>query len=341
MALLIEDLDEIFQRSEEDLRSIVNERVLLTGGTGFVGSWLTESWNDACCRLGGRGELWVVSRNPKAFTTHHNLDSGRVNFIQSDIRTVTFPAHLRFGLVIHSATPARATLNTEKPSEMVSIILQGQQNLLEQLSSHSCPRFLFTSSGAIYGSQPVNVDYVDEEQLTGPDLLNPRAAYHEGKRMAEMSLTLAASEGVVEPVIARLFAFFGPYLPLDEHFAIGNFVRDAMASGPIVIKGDGTTVRSYQYPVDMATWLWALAKRGKACRAYNVGSDQAFDLRAVAQRVADAFGTKQIEIRGLPTNGNPIDRYVPSVDRAQNELGLSNLVSLENGLQRWRTWLRV
>lgn len=338
MSQLGHDLEEILSVSEIDLRSIVNKSVLMTGGTGFVGSWLTESWNHACRRLKGKGRLTILSRNPKAFEDEHNLDSGQIEFISGDVRSFRVARGTNFDLIVHAATPARATLNSNRPAEMLDIILGGQENLLNQIANGNSPRLVFTSSGAVYGPQPAIVQKISEEQLTGPDVLNPRAAYHEGKRMAEMLLSIAASEGIVKPLIARLFAFHGPYLPLNEHFAIGNFIRDALEGGPIIVNGDGTTVRSYQYPTDMVSWLWAIAERAQMCRAYNVGSDEGMSMREIAQTVASVSAVADVDVRGTPDPSRDLDRYVPSINRATTELGLINRVPFIEGLRRTLAW---
>lgn len=341
MSQVSDDLNQILETSADTARSLADQSVLLTGGTGFVGSWLTRAWSHAAARMNGRGRLVIVSRDPQAFVRSHGPLSDHISFISGDIRTFELAGAGSFDLVIHAATPARATINSGSPGEMLSIILDGQKNLIRQLEGTNRPRLLFTSSGAVYGPQPVGVDRVAETQLTGPDPMNPLSAYHEGKRMAELMLAIATREGIIDAVVARLFAFVGPFLPLDEHFAIGNFIRDGLAGGPIIVKGDGTTVRSYQYPTDMVSWLWKIAAHGTSQSAYNVGSDHALSMREIASAAGFATGVSDVRVLGVPDKSRPVDRYVPNIDKARNELGLNNLIDFDEAVQRTVRWHRA
>ena len=143
-------------------------------------------------------------------------------------------------------------------------------------------------------------------------------------------------------MIARCFAFVGPLLPLDAHFAAGNFVRDALCGDEIHVEGDGTPYRSYQYPADLAAWLWVLLTRGESCRAYNVGSEESVSIRQLAGAVAGAARAighaPSVTVTRQPNPAAPPARYVPSTARAREELGLASWITLDEALMRTLAW---
>jgi dTDP-glucose 4,6-dehydratase len=180
---------------------------------------------------------------------------------------------------------------------------------------------------------------LDEEYAGAPDPTSANSAYGEGKRAAELLCVLGGQRSGVEPKIARAFAFVGPYLPLDRHFAIGNFVGDALAGRPVVVRGDGTTVRSYMYGLDLALWLLAILIDGAPGRPYNVGSEEGISIGDLARRVAGNSGAGlAVEILGTPLPGAQGDRYVPSTRRARTELGLRLAVPLDAAIVRTCQW---
>jgi dTDP-glucose 4,6-dehydratase len=122
---------------------------------------------------------------------------------------------------------------------------------------------------------------------------------------------------------------------LDVHFAIGNFIRDAMNGGPIIIKGDGTPYRSYLYAADLAIWLWTILIHGESLLPYNVGSEESISIAETARNVARSF-TPVIEttIIGTKSSNQVEERYVPSTQRARSKLELQQSINLENGIQR-------
>ena len=201
--------------------------------------------------------------------------------------------------------------------------------------------FLFTSSGAVYGKQPPDLLWIPEDYCDAPASTDPGSAYGQAKRASEFLCATYGRQYGFAALIARLFAFTGPRLPLDRNFAVGNFVRDVLAGGPIRIQGDGTPYRSYLYAADLAVWLWTLAVRAEPFRPYNVGSGEGLTIAELAGAVAEATvpGTP-IEVGKEPVPGAPALRYVPSVERAKRELGLQPGIALEEGVQRMYKWAK-
>src|SRR3954447_9251754 len=329
------ELDEILARTETLHRSLDHARVLVTGGTGFFGRWLLESWVDASERLGLDRTVVVVTRDPDAFAAAApHLGAHRsVSVVRGDVLGPQ-PVTGAFDACIHAATAASLALTERAPDVMRETIVAGTAHVLEWVEPSGRVPMLFTSSGAVYGEQPAGVANVSEDAGVASDLRG--SVYAEGKAAAER-LCVDASASGPDVRIARCFAFAGPFLPLDAHFALGNFVADAVGGRTIVINGDGTPVRSYMYPTDLVVWLWTMLLRGETGRPYNVGSERGVDLRKLATMIG-ARGGVDVEVRSQPVDGGPSHRYVPSTARARAELGLTSAVSLEDALDRTIAW---
>jgi dTDP-glucose 4,6-dehydratase len=255
-----------------------------------------------------------------------------------DVRSFHFPQGV-FRYVIHAATEASLKQATEAPLEMLSTIVAGTERALQFAAACRARKFLLTSSGGVYGKLPPNLLRVPETYAGAPDQLQPASLYGEGKRMAELLCCLYGSQGGLECKIARGWAFCGPYFPLDRHFAIGNFIRDAMNGKLIEIQGDGTPRRSYMYGADLALWLWTILLRAPSMMPINVGSPHDVSILELAQIVAATLNPKiEIRVASLPNPDVPPARYVPNVDRAYEVLGLRSNVDLESVILRTAAW---
>ena len=335
-----EDLTHILKHTSPLWEEARGKSFFITGGTGFFGMWMLESFthtNDTL-QLGARAT--VLTRDPVAFARKapHLADRADLRFIQGDIRDFEFPVG-DYDYLIHAATEASAKLNNEAPHEMLDAIVAGMRRTLAFAAQAKVNKFLFTSSGAVYGRQPSALTHVPEDYNGAPDCLDPGSAYGEGKRIAELMAAIHGKQHPCEIKIARCFAFVGPHLPLDTHFAIGNFLRDVMAGSPIRIGGDGTPYRSYLYAADLAIWLWTILFKGQSLRPYNVGSAEDYPIASLATIVNEALGSSSaIVIARSPEPGSSPSRYVPAVGRAQAELALVPLIPLSESIRRTRLW---
>lgn len=333
----IELLDRMYlqTRMSQFVDALAGRTVLITGATGFFGKWLLESaiaFNHTL-RLEGEKRLQIValSRNPDAFLERYPKfgQFDFIKYISGDVRTFELE-NVSVDYVIHAATDASAKLEQENPDEMYSVVVHGTQRALDVARQCGASRFLLTSSGAVYGPQPPWMSHIPESYVG-----TPVTAYGQGKAIAEQMVNHYADRFGFQSHIARCFAFVGPYLNLDIHFAIGNFIRNALDSQPIVIKGDGTPTRSYLYASELATWLWTILLRGENHCVYNVGSDDAVTIKELAQRVASRFeNSPEIRILGTLDPSKPRAQYVPSIEKIKKELGLVQTISLESAIDR-------
>jgi nucleoside-diphosphate-sugar epimerase len=334
------DLDHILTGSESCWEQMRGQRLFITGGTGFFGCWLLESFCHINKQLQLDANATVLTRRLDAFKqkSPHLFAEKCLTFVQGDVRDFTFPSG-NFAFVIHAATEASAKQAAENPTEMLTTIIDGTERVLEFARSHHTRKFLLTSSGAVYGKQPNNLTHIPESYLGGPDPLDPASVYAEGKRISEQMCALAAKQSSIEFKIGRCFAFLGPHLPLDAHFAIGNFIGDVLAGRPILIAGDGTPRRSYLYAADLAVWLWTMLFRAPSLIPFNIGSAKDLSILEIAQAVARVLNPQtEIRVSQQPTPDAAVARYVPSVDRASEMLGLQQMIDLEESIRRTAQW---
>lgn len=328
------DIEHVIAHTKPVWKEINGKTILLTGGTGFFGKWILESFLYANATLFLNAKMFVLSRNPDLFLNKHpNFKNEALHFITGDIKDFRFPKE-PIDFIIHAATDVDVKANVDNPIQTFENITAGTKHILELARIKNVKAILHTSSGAIYGKQPYNVTHITEDFTGSPDIYDKQAAYGEGKRVAEMLCSFYYSKYGVNSKIARCFAFVGPYLPLNGNFAIGNFINDVIKGNDIIINGDGTPYRSYLYASDLTIWLWNILLFGKPCRPYNVGSDKDLTIEDLAHLVAKN-SEKEIKVKIALSKGNgPVLRYVPSIEKAESELGLKVYIDLQTAITK-------
>ena len=318
----------------EDLRS---GRLFVTGGTGFFGRWMLETFLRANQDLGLGADVIVLTRDPEAFAAAapHVALHPQVSLHPGDVRSFEFPS-VMCSHVLHLATE---TALRASPAASFQTAVEGTARVLAFAEAATARKVLIASSGAVYGPQPPELVRISEDYAGAPRSEDASAGYAHGKRAAEYLGSVAAAEGRLEVKIARCFAFVGPMLPLDANFAIGNFIRDALIGDAIRVTGDGTARRSYLYAADLAVWLWTILFTGESGRPYNVGSEANLSIADLAAVVASVVNPGiPVRITKSPIPGVLPSRYVPSTDRATRELGVHSHVTLSEAVLRTAQW---
>ena len=337
---LTEDFETIYLASHTDLNCLVNSNIVITGASGFIGKWLTFSLLYARQKLDGKGKILLNSRNLTGLSKLcKSFEAGReITYLESDIRTIAIPKTFKPDFLVHAATPASAQLNKDDPSEMLSTIIDGQKQVLQQGMKSGVQNILFLSSGAVYGTQPPDMRLIKETYVGGPSLSTVASAYHEGKRVAELLGNISAEHGSLRFTTGRLFAFLAPYLPLNTHFAAGNFMSNALENRNIEINSDGQSVRSYQYGTDLCVFLWALLNRGQSGEAYNVGSDEPILISDLAMQIKEIVNPN-IDVSFRKSDVKQISsRYVPDISKITQNLKVQNRYGAADAIARTSAW---
>lgn len=329
----IVDLNSILENTSDLWKDIEEKTIFITGGTGFFGLWLLESFVFINRKLGLNAKLILLTRNKTSFIGKYPFvkNYSEISYIEGDILNFKFPEELSIDYIIHAATEASVKLNVEQPLIMLDTIVNGTRNVLDLAKLKKIKSMLFVSSGAVYGVQPSELTHIDEEYTGSPSTNISSSAYGEGKRVAELLSTIYSNDGL-NVKFARCFAFVGPYLPLNGAFALGNFINNFLKNEDILIEGDGTPFRSYLYSSDLSIWLWTILFRGEKNRFYNVGSDEDINIEKLAHIVASLKITSLNVNCKLEKSNQAIQRYVPNISRASKELNLKVIISLKEAI---------
>jgi dTDP-glucose 4,6-dehydratase len=295
--------------------------LLVIGGTGFFGKSILDYFSRVSLDRWEVERVLILSRNAEILRRETpELISSKVDLLTSDI---TKTEHLPGAdIVIHAAASTDAARYVLCPLNERENIEAGVYNYCDLASKyHKTSKILYISSGAVYGVQPSSEHHVTEDNKHAElsDLPAGKRDYAYAKRAAEESIRQLGKHDY-SVSIARCFAFVGPWLPRNQHFAIGNFIEDGISGKHVSVMARHKVYRSYMYADDLVEWLMTIAcNSNPLCPTYNVGSDQAIEIRELAALIAGEFGSF-VDFPELSEGA--VDRYIPSILKAKDELGL-------------------
>jgi dTDP-glucose 4,6-dehydratase len=339
------DLEHIAALLEGDFPQLRGAHLFITGGTGFFGIWLLETllWANEKHALNLR--ITVLSRSPGKFLEQrapHLRGRPGLSFVAGSLTDFEFPAEA-CSHILHAASETNLERSADWAQRHLNGAIDGTRRLLDMAAAHRSEAVVITTSGAVYSPMDSVVDNLCVEGPAGiADYASERIVYGQSKRMMEILMSVAAQQHGYRALIARCFAFVGPYLALDSNYAIGNFIRDALANRDIVVGGDGTPLRSYLYAADLVVWLIRVLMRGRSGVPYNVGGDEIVSIGELARTVAKVAGRPDtVVIKGTPVPGAKPSAYLPSLERAKAELDLQVSIPLEEAIRRTMEWHRA
>ncbi|AGA66882.1 NAD(P)-dependent oxidoreductase [Brachyspira pilosicoli] len=330
--VLVEDLNFILEKLKYniDFNELKDKHIFITGGTGLFGKLLLETFLFFNYTLDTNIKITVLTRNYEKFISNYpQFLNENIKFINGDIRNFNIDFD-NIDYVIHAAASVDPILEKENPDEMFSIIVDGIKYLLKKIKPYNVKRILFTSSGAVYGKQPYNLKYISEDFKCSPDSI-----YGKAKHISENILL----DSNIDTIIARCYAFTGTYLNLQIHYAIGNFILNCFEKKDIIIKGDGSPIRSYLYTADLIIWIIAALFKSNSNEIYNVGSMNEISILDLAKLVTKQFSySTNINILGKTNVGIAPSVYLPDNNKIVSKLNVSENYTLENMIKRTIDW---
>ena len=328
------DLKFIFTKCKYEFDLLTNKSILITGGTGFFGKWFLELIFYANKNYNTNILTTLITRNENRFLLEnpHFKNNKFLKIIQIDIVDLKKINH-KFDFLLHmAATSATETFNGETDANKTSTLFNGAKNIMEIAIASNIPKILFTSSGVVYGSS--SKDMKDEDDVSHSLGLEKRNGLAKGKILAEDIISNLSLENNINFKIARCFSFVGPYLPLNIHYAIGNFINDATFKDEILINGNGSPYRSYLYISDTLIWLIKLLV-GNEEGVFNVGSERRIKIVELANMVRDIVAPSKkviIQEKEMHEGNFKRDVYLPNTSKIRDSLGVKEWTSLEDAI---------
>jgi dTDP-glucose 4,6-dehydratase len=321
-----------------NLESLKNKHILITGGTGFVGTWIMEMLIYLNENFNFNVTIYLLSRNETPRKNHSEFEY--IHFIKSDVKNVKeLPNNINY--VLHAAGTPDSREHVSNSIKTIDTFYKGTQNILDLVSRlPNLIKFIHFSSNKIYGSN-YSTTPMDETNSTISGY-NNQDVYSESKRISETLCKAYMSEFHLPIIIVRPFAFIGPFQSLDKPWAINNFIRDAILGGPIRILGNELTTKSYMYGSDLAYYILNILSEGKVGDTYNIGSSQPTTLFELATKIKNLINSEiEIKIKSSKDQYSKTSFDVPLTTKVENELNIKSFFEIEEALKRTILWNKL
>lgn len=335
-----DDIDRILKGFFDDSQSFAKKKILITGGSGFLGRYIVAALLRFGCSVINIDNYITASRKNYIF----DESDTRYRFIEYDI-SKSLPENINADYIIHAAGLASPFYYGKYPIETIETAVQGTKNLLEYARTHSVKSIVFFSSSEIYGDPPPQLIPTPETYWGNISCLGPRACYDESKRLGETLCSVYHTLYNIPVKIIRPFNVYGPGGLADQDFrVIPTFITRALSGQKMPVHGKGNQTRTFCYITDAIIGFLKVLLHGRNGEPYNIGHDQdEINMMSLAHMVSTMIGTSSAELIDYPPTypaGEP-QRRCPDLSKARDELGFTPSIRLSDGLRRTIDWYRM
>lgn len=321
-----------------NLEKLKSSHILITGGTGFVGTWLTEMIIYLNENFNFNLTVYLLSRN--ATQRSNYIKFKYINYIKSDVKNVKeLPISIEY--ILHAAGTPDSREHVSNPIKTIETFYKGTQNILDLASRlPNLIKVIHFSSNKIYGTNYSTL-LIDESNTTIVEN-NIQDVYSESKRISETICKAYMSELYLPIIIVRPFAFIGPFQSLDKPWAVNNFIRDAILGGPIRILGNELTTKSYMYGSDLAYFILNILVLGKVGETYNLGNSNPTNLFELATKIKNLINSEiEIKIKSSKDRYSRTSFDVPHTSKIENDLNIKSFFEIDEALKRTILWNKL
>lgn len=338
------DIEEILNRSQKQLDTLKNKKVLLAGSKGFLGRYFNETIKEFNKNYNLNIKLTTIdnfiSSNIKEIKENENQEN--ISFIEGDICNPSFTSKFKnYDYIIHAAGIASPFYYRSKPLETVDVSIAGSRNLLE-LSKKYNSKFIFFSSSEIYGDPDPEKIPIQESYRGNVSTIGPRACYDESKRLGETLCHIYNTYYGIHTNIIRPFNIYGPGMQEHDFRVMPNFASKIKSEKNLKLYGSASQTRTFCYITDALDGFLKVITKGSPGDPYNIGNPKPEitidELADIFIKIASNKSSKDlIEYPDSYPADEPM-RRCPDIKKAKIQLNFNPTVKLEDGIKRFLSW---
>lgn len=317
-----------------DVSKFAEKSVCILGGTGFIGTWLVSALNHISLTQGVRVDISIYTRDKKRARARFPRESfNNLKILEFDFSIGSCDLGV-YDFFVNGATPTSTKPGARSKDIFFFPTINAITSVIDSAKKYqNNPRVLNLSSGTVYGDQPMDLILRPEGEAK---VLKPSDDdYRASKIVCEDLLNDSDVRQILRATSPRLFTFYGPGLPINRHFAIGNFMRDGLSGIPIRINGNPKTRRSYMFPTDLVNWLLK-SMLDPRTENLNIGSEFGISMLDLATLVSSVTSQKGVVLLNPTIQAS---NYVPSTRNFRSIYSVREFIGFEEGLGLWAEWL--